>query len=127
MNGHGIADICVAATKICMRVQTRVESIKLPQIGTGQEAQGKPSDCHLSEFSLPPQCVWGACLYMSSNEQYRTNAEDCLRMARTVENDSERPFWLSLAQSWLQLAEKHSRVNRSGSWPWQWSRIESEW
>jgi hypothetical protein len=47
---------------------------------------------------------------MSSNELYRTHAENCLRMARSVENANNRPFWLNLAQSWLQLAE-HSRRN----------------
>jgi putative IMPACT (imprinted ancient) family translation regulator len=50
---------------------------------------------------------------MSSNEQYRTNAEDCLRKARTLENDRDRPFWLNLAQSWLQLAEQRSRTHSS--------------
>jgi len=47
---------------------------------------------------------------MSSNNVYRDNAEDCLRMAQTAAND--RPFWLTLAQSWLRLAE---RAARSGS------------
>jgi putative IMPACT (imprinted ancient) family translation regulator len=63
---------------------------------------------------------------MSTNEQYRTNAEDCLRMARAVENDRDKPFWLTLAQSWLQLAEQQSRVNRSRSQPWHWRHTESE-
>ncbi|HEY7243599.1 MAG TPA: hypothetical protein VH678_06905 [Xanthobacteraceae bacterium] len=48
---------------------------------------------------------------MGSNEQYRTNAEDCLRKARTAEDDRDKPFWLNLAQSWLQLAEQRSRTN----------------
>jgi len=42
---------------------------------------------------------------MSSNSTYRTNAEHCLRMARTTVDESDKPFWLSLAQSWLHLAE----------------------
>jgi hypothetical protein len=49
---------------------------------------------------------------MSSNNIYRSNAEDCLRMAQTAVNDGDRPFWLTLAQSWLRLAE---RATRSGS------------
>ena len=49
---------------------------------------------------------------MSSNNVYRTNAEECLRMARTAADDSDKPFWLSLAQSWLHLAE-HSTRSRS--------------
>jgi putative IMPACT (imprinted ancient) family translation regulator len=42
------------------------------------------------------------------NTEYRTIAEDCLRKAQAVQNDDEKPFWLNLAQSWLQLAQ-HSR------------------
>jgi hypothetical protein len=34
-------------------------------------------------------------------------------MARTVEHDRDKPFWLSLAMSWLQLAEHRSRTNAS--------------
>jgi hypothetical protein len=49
---------------------------------------------------------------MSSNNIYRNNAEDCLRRAQTAANDGDRPFWLTLAQSWLRLAE---RAARSGS------------
>jgi len=48
---------------------------------------------------------------MSSNDLYRTNAESCLRLAQTARSD--KPFWLNLAQSWLQLAEKaRSEGNR---------------
>ena len=47
---------------------------------------------------------------MRSNSLYRTNAEDCLRMARTTQDERDRPFWLALAQSWLQLAEQSART-----------------
>jgi hypothetical protein len=43
---------------------------------------------------------------MAASDEYRSNAESCLRMARTVHNLQDRPFWLTLAQSWLQLAEQ---------------------
>jgi hypothetical protein len=43
---------------------------------------------------------------MASNSLYRTNAEDCLRMAQAVESEGDKSFWLNLAQSWLQLAER---------------------
>jgi putative IMPACT (imprinted ancient) family translation regulator len=46
---------------------------------------------------------------MTSNA-YRSNAENCLRMAQTASNDRDRPFWLNLAQSWLQLAEHSARA-----------------
>ena len=49
---------------------------------------------------------------MSPNNIYRSNAEDCLRMARTAVNDGDRPFWLTLAQSWLRLAERAARGSR---------------
>ncbi|HEY6993875.1 MAG TPA: hypothetical protein VH397_09200 [Xanthobacteraceae bacterium] len=42
---------------------------------------------------------------MSASDEYRSNAENCLRMAQTVHNLQDKPFWLTLAQSWLQLAE----------------------
>jgi hypothetical protein len=46
---------------------------------------------------------------MSSDSIYRSNAEDCLRMAQTALSDGDRPFWLTLAQSWLRLAEHATR------------------
>ena len=46
---------------------------------------------------------------MSSDNLYRNNAEDCLRMAQAAVNDGDRPFWLTLAQSWLRLAERATR------------------
>jgi hypothetical protein len=46
---------------------------------------------------------------MSSTSTYRSNAENCLRMAQTTCSDRDKPFWLNLAQSWLQLAEHSAR------------------
>ena len=46
---------------------------------------------------------------MSSKSVYRSNAENCLRMAQTTGSDRDKPFWLNLAQSWLQLAEHSAR------------------
>ena len=46
---------------------------------------------------------------MAASDEYRSNAESCLRMARTVHNLQDRPFWLTLAQSWLLLAEQSTR------------------
>ena len=46
---------------------------------------------------------------MRSNSLYRANAEDCLRMAKMTQDQRDRPFWLALAQSWLQLAEQSAR------------------
>ena len=40
---------------------------------------------------------------MSPNNIYRNNAQDCLRMAQAAEDE------LTLAQSWLRLAEHAAR------------------
>jgi hypothetical protein len=48
---------------------------------------------------------------MSSANDYRINAEDCLRMARQVSEERDRPLWATMAQSWLRLAEHADRVN----------------
>lgn len=46
---------------------------------------------------------------MSPNNIYRSNAQDCLRMAKAAADERDRPFWLTLAQSWLRLAEHAAR------------------
>jgi hypothetical protein len=48
---------------------------------------------------------------MTSIEQYRANAENCLRQASTDHNEHDKPLWITLAQSWLRLAEHADRVN----------------
>jgi hypothetical protein len=53
-----------------------------------------------------------------SSIDYRSNAEDCLRLARADRNEDDRPLWVTLAQSWLRLAEHADRLNsevKSGS------------
>lgn len=47
---------------------------------------------------------------MSSVDDYRTNAEDCLRMANTAVEERDRPLWATMAQSWLRLAEHAART-----------------
>jgi putative IMPACT (imprinted ancient) family translation regulator len=48
---------------------------------------------------------------MRTIEQYRAHAHDCLRRAHTDANESDKPLWLNLAQSWLQLAEHADRIS----------------
>jgi hypothetical protein len=48
---------------------------------------------------------------MSSANDYRVNAEDCLRMAKSASEDRDRPLWATMAQSWLRLAEHADRVH----------------
>jgi putative IMPACT (imprinted ancient) family translation regulator len=48
---------------------------------------------------------------MRTVEQYRAHAHDCLRRAHADSNENDKPLWLTLAQSWLQLAEHADRFS----------------
>ena len=50
---------------------------------------------------------------MTDIEDYRNNAEDCLRLAKADKDEQDRPLWATLAVSWLRLAEDADRI-RSG-------------
>ena len=76
---------------------------------------GDPDFAQVGCFTNSPrEGSWGASgsVNMSSSNAYRINAADCLRMAAAAQDERDKPFWLTLAQSWLRLAE-HSA--RSGS------------
>jgi hypothetical protein len=47
---------------------------------------------------------------MSDVEDYRNNAEDCLRMAAADKDEQDKPLWATLAVSWLRLAEDADRI-----------------
>ncbi|MPZ37580.1 MAG: hypothetical protein GEU95_05870 [Rhizobiales bacterium] len=54
---------------------------------------------------------------MDTIERCRAEADDCLRRADIDANENDRPLWITLAQSWLQLAEDADRISneaRSG-------------
>jgi hypothetical protein len=53
------------------------------------------------------ECVWGVNP-MSKVEEYRENAAECDRMARTARDEAERRTWKDIAQSWSRLAEQKS-------------------
>src|SRR5262245_39977876 len=59
--------------------------------------------------ALRPNAYRGS-VTMSPNNIYRNNAQDCLRMAQATPDERDKPFWLTLAQSWLHLAEHAARV-----------------
>jgi hypothetical protein len=40
---------------------------------------------------------------MSKNDEYRANAAECQRIARTTRSESEKRTWLDMAESWLRL------------------------
>ena len=48
---------------------------------------------------------------MDSIELYREQAHNCLRQADTDTNENDKPLWVTLAQSWLQLAEDADRIS----------------
>jgi len=54
---------------------------------------------------------------MSDIEDYRNNAEDCLRMAEADKDEQDRPLWATLAVSWLRLREDAHRINRPAQPP----------
>ena len=48
---------------------------------------------------------------MDTIELYRAQADDCLRRADSDANENDKPLWVTLAQSWLQLAEDADRIS----------------
>jgi hypothetical protein len=50
---------------------------------------------------------------MSDPEDYRNNAEDCLRLAEADQDQQDKTLCATLAVSWLKLAEDADRI-RSG-------------
>ena len=52
---------------------------------------------------------------MNSIEEYRVQAEDCLRIALTDPDEHDLPLWATLAQSWLRLAEDANRIKSGQS------------
>jgi hypothetical protein len=47
---------------------------------------------------------------MDTAELYRAEAYDCLRRADIDSNEDDKPLWITLAQSWLQLAETADQI-----------------
>jgi hypothetical protein len=50
---------------------------------------------------------------MNTTELYRSQAEDC--MQRAYADQDGKPLWVTLAQSWLQLAEHAERISNEGT------------
>jgi hypothetical protein len=48
---------------------------------------------------------------MDTIELCRAQAHDCLRLADIDTNENDKSLWLTLAQSWLQLAEDADRIS----------------
>jgi hypothetical protein len=50
---------------------------------------------------------------MGTTANHRRYAEECVAMAQRSEDESDKALWLTLAQSWVRLAE---HVARGPSW-----------
>jgi len=49
---------------------------------------------------------------MGTPQDHRRSAEECLAMARAAEDHKDKALWLTLAQSWVGLAEHVARSGR---------------
>jgi hypothetical protein len=47
---------------------------------------------------------------MGTTRDHRRWAEECVVMAQRCDDDSDKALWLTLAQSWVRLAEHVSRA-----------------
>lgn len=47
---------------------------------------------------------------MSNIDEYRSNAQDCMRMVEAAQDEQDKPLWATLAVSWLRLAEDADRI-----------------
>jgi hypothetical protein len=50
---------------------------------------------------------------MGTIQDHRKHAEECVAMARQSEAQSDKALWLTLAQSWVRLAEHVAAGSRS--------------
>ena len=50
---------------------------------------------------------------MSTTLDHRRCAEECVAMARLSDDNSDKALWLTLAQSWVRLAEHVEQVATS--------------
>ena len=48
---------------------------------------------------------------LSTREDYRQYAADCLRLARDAANPSDRTALLNMARTWRQLAEQAAAIS----------------
>jgi hypothetical protein len=54
---------------------------------------------------------------MGTTQDHRRYAEECVAMARRADDDSDKALWLTLAQSWVRLAEHAARSQTSPACP----------
>lgn len=51
---------------------------------------------------------------MGTNRDHRRFAEECIAMAHASEDANDKALWITLAQSWVRLAEHAAHMSASG-------------
>lgn len=51
---------------------------------------------------------------MAKEDEFRSNADECQRMADRTVNGAEKVQWLRLAQSWLRMIHTRDRPSADG-------------
>jgi hypothetical protein len=52
---------------------------------------------------------------MGTTQDHRRAAEECVAMARLAASANDKALWLTLAQSWVRLAEHVARAEAGGT------------
>jgi hypothetical protein len=50
---------------------------------------------------------------MGTNRDHRRFAEECIAMAHASEDANDKALWITLAQSWVRLAEHAAHISAS--------------
>ena len=50
---------------------------------------------------------------MGTTQDHRKCAEACVAMARAADDDKDKVLWLTLAQSWVRLAEHVAHIDET--------------
>jgi hypothetical protein len=50
---------------------------------------------------------------MGTNRDHRRFAEECIAMAHASEDANDKALWITLAQSWVRLAEHAAHMSAS--------------
>ncbi len=48
---------------------------------------------------------------MSTRDEYRQNASECLRLARSIAKASDRTVLVNMAQTWRDLADRAAAIS----------------
>jgi hypothetical protein len=57
--------------------------------------------------------LWSGISAMGTKPDHRRFAEECVAMAHASENANDKAPWITLAQSWVRLAEHVARTRTS--------------